>query len=208
MLQYALALFVAFTLAAQSTKEPPAKAYDVPEAYEVYAAVLALDPPKGDLLIAESTVPFNSCQDAHSDKSVASAIADYKRTNKDSWLLQKKFDRGRNYKLLSQKEISDLKQPDPKGGFFWYFPDETEITHLSAVGFNANKTVAFVEMDVQCGGLCGRGTSYALEKRDGKWQEWKDHRTAKVTKRKKNPDGSWTVALSGGPYIGYCGWNY
>jgi hypothetical protein len=40
---------------------------------------------------------------------------------------------------------------------------------VSRVGFNMFGTRALVYVDVSCGGLCGHGVYYVLEKRGGKW---------------------------------------
>jgi hypothetical protein len=41
---------------------------------------------------------------------------------------------------------------------------------LSPVAFNVDKTIAVVNMDDNCGSLCGGGTFYVLEKKDGIWK--------------------------------------
>ena len=41
---------------------------------------------------------------------------------------------------------------------------------LSPVAFNADKTIAVVYMGHSCGSLCGGGTFYVLEKKDGIWK--------------------------------------
>jgi hypothetical protein len=206
---------VAFSQTTQVAAKQTPKPYEVPEAYEVYAAVLALEnarrDPTGELLIADTTVSFDGCQDRHADKMVASVIRDYRQTNKTDWRLQEKFNIPQNYKLLSDKEIKDMMQPDPQGGFFWYFPENIQITHLSAVGFNKDKTIAFVAMDIRCGGQCGGGTSYTLQKVAGKWQEYEKPWITRVVKKEKKDvkDGEWqsyNVILKG--FSSTCAWSY
>jgi hypothetical protein len=46
---------------------------------------------------------------------------------------------------------------------------------LSRVGFNLFGTRAIVYVELFCGGLCGHGTYYVLERRSGKWQRVSDH---------------------------------
>ena len=41
---------------------------------------------------------------------------------------------------------------------------------LDSVAFNADKTIAVVYMGHSCGSLCGGGTFYVLEKKDGIWK--------------------------------------
>lgn len=189
-----LSLSCAFAVFAQSANEPEPKPFDLQDAYDVYAAALVLDNSKGKLLIADTTVPFDQCLDSRSDKAADAAIADYKKRNNARWRLQRKFELKRDYQLLSIKEVEKLRRPDPKGGFFWYFPSGVEIVHFSAVGFNADRTIAFVEMDTMCGGLCGHGSPFLLQKRDGRWREYSPPWI-------ENPDGTFH-----GTSI--CSWNY
>jgi hypothetical protein len=200
-------IFIALTLTAQTNTEHVLNPYEDSEAPKVYAAVLALEHPDGALLIADTTVPFNSCLEPRHDKAVDSAISDYKKANRNVFRLNQSLNLGREYKLLSAKEIKAMEQPDPEGGFFWRFPEGTAIVHLSAVGFNASRTIAFVNVDSQCGGLCGHGQPYVLEKRDGQWQKYDESRNWKFGKLKKNKDGTFSGTMRG-PVATTCGWNY
>jgi hypothetical protein len=63
--------------------------------------------------------------------------------------------------------------PEPADGwdaFFGKYPDSRGYIELSAVGFNADKTLAVVYMGHHCHYLCGGGTQHMLEKVDGQWQ--------------------------------------
>jgi hypothetical protein len=194
-------LLLAFAVFAQSGKEREPQPYDAQEAYEVYAAALAMDHLKGKLLIADTTVPFNECLDSRSDKPADAAIGDYKQANKTRWRLQRKFALKRNYQLISSEEVKRLQRPDPKGGLFWYFPRGVQVIHFSAVGFNADRTNAFVERDVVCGDLCGHGSPFLLQKRNGKWREYSPPWV-------ENPDGTaqgTTITVQG---MTICSWNY
>jgi hypothetical protein len=72
-------------------------------------------------------------------------------------------------------ELSDLFANTTKNlsdrwrSFYSRYPDSDGYTELSAVGFNADKTKAFVYIAHHCGSLCGAGSYTFLEKRDGKW---------------------------------------
>ena len=47
---------------------------------------------------------------------------------------------------------------------------------LSVPGFNADSTVAAIEVDYWCGGLCGHGATLLLARRPGyRWQVWRYH---------------------------------
>jgi hypothetical protein len=183
----------AFCQTTQIAPEPPPKPYDVVEAYEVYSAVLASRKINRTPLIAEDTVPFHHCMDPDSDKEVDSAINNYKKANETRWRLQQ-LDLSKKYKLISTTEIEQMKSSDPKAGLFWRFPKGIEIARLSTVGFNADKTLAFLEMDTICGGACGQGHPYILQKRNGKWQEYDPPPV-------RSPDGSFSFHAE-------CGWNY
>jgi hypothetical protein len=184
--------FMAFSLLAvaltsQTTKDGSLKPYEVPEAYEVYAAALSLDHVEGDedreLLILNTTAPFNHCLDANDDKAVALAIEDYKKANSVKWLLERRLRLPRTYTFVTSAEIEALKIRDRNSGFFWRFPGNVQIRSLSAVGFNQDKTLAFLEMDFECGGLCGHGRSFTLQKQKGKWTTYSPPPV-------ENPDGS------------------
>jgi hypothetical protein len=60
-------------------------------------------------------------------------------------------------------------------GFYQRYPNSGGWIELSAVGFNATKTVAVVYMGHHCGSLCGGGGFHVLEKKNGQWVplEWK-----------------------------------
>ena len=62
--------------------------------------------------------------------------------------------------------------------FYRAYRDSAGFVYLSAVGFNADKTVAVVSIGHWCGGLCGEGQYHVLQKKDGRWipLEWKGDR--------------------------------
>ena len=192
MLQRSALLLVAILCySGRGIETPEPKTYDVPEAYSVYAAVLGAEHPGNDLVIADTTVPFNQCTDPQPDDKVNAAIKSYRTANQQSWRLQ-----GLKppYKLISQQEINKLRQRDPKGGFAWRYSGGIEVAHVSAVGFSPDGTIAFMEMDLQCGGLCGSGGPHILKKQKGKWSKYEPPFL-------KNADGSLSSAV-------YCSWNY
>jgi hypothetical protein len=192
-----LAVCLLALLNAQDAAKHKVKPYQDGEAYKVYSAVLALEKGKSEVLISDTTVPFNQCADSNSHKAVDVAIQDYKRTNKDHWLLGYQFDLKRPYKVLSANEVQQLLELDKSGK--WRLSPYKGIHRFSAVGFNADKTIAFLEMDVICGGLCGHGEAFILEKKQGKWVKY----SPPAPEPAQNPDGTFTVQ---GPTI--CSWFY
>ena len=153
MLRCAAFLFlVPVLLCSQSTNRDETKSYEDGEVYSVYSAVLAMEKTKNDLVIGDTTVSFNSCLGSRSDALVDAAIEDYRKANQSRWRLGYHFETKRPYKLMSKKEADELLQPDKKTDT-WHFSASDGIHHFSAVGFSANKSIAFVEMDVVCGGF-------------------------------------------------------
>jgi hypothetical protein len=187
---------VAFSQTTQVAPKQPPKPYELPEAYEVYAALLTSKKndkySAAELLIAQDTVPFHECLDRNSYEPALSAIEEYNKVNRTNWRLQQKFNLDRQYKLLSATEISGLWQHDPERRSSGTLSGGVRIISLSAVGFNPDKTIAFVAMSSVCGNLCGYGETRILQKRDGKWDDAPPIR---------NPDGTTHHAIN-------CNWNY
>src|SRR5262245_46107727 len=134
MLQRSTLLLIAILCyPGRGTEKAEPKIYDVSEAYAVYAAVLAAEHPENSLLIADTTVPFNQCADPHRDDKVNAAIKSYRKANQQPWRLHGLESR---YRIVSQQELDNLQQPDPKGGFAWRYASGIWVAHLSAVGFS------------------------------------------------------------------------
>jgi hypothetical protein len=106
-----------------------------------------------------------------SERIIGSAISEHVKLNEKPWLLRPRFVIKQPYKLIGPGE--------PENGnwkkFYKRYPNSGGIFALSAVGFNADKTVAIVYMGHHCGGLCGGGGYHILQKRSGKWEplKWK-----------------------------------
>jgi hypothetical protein len=186
-------LFAPLLLCSQSTNHYEIKPYEDGEVYNVYSAVLDKEKTNRDLVIGDTTLPFNGCLDSRSDKLVDAAIEDYKKMNRSRWGLGYHFALKRPYKLVSRKEADELLQPNKQTGA-WHFSASDGIHHFSAVGFSPDKTIAFVEMDVVCGGLCGHGQPFILQKQKGKWARYSPQPV-------ENPNGTMTIP-------GICSWAY
>lgn len=195
MLRYMVALLSLFSLSSQNLNKEEIKTYEDGEVYNVYSAVVAMEKTNGDLLIGDTTVPFSICLEPNSDKQANAAIEDYKKVNKTRRRLGYHFEMSRPYKLLSEKEEDDFLQPDKRTGE-WRLTPGSGIHHFSAVGFSPDKTIAFVEMDVACGGLCGHGAPFILQKQKGKWARYSPPLV-------ENPDGTITI-----PAGSICSWAY
>lgn len=172
--------------------------YEDATAYEVYSAILsspkAVEQSKSkNFVIRQETlrnfgafldiepVPTQIClrPDAESAKIIGTAIADYIKVNKTIWLLQEKFKLEISYKLVSSKTVVSIINPftekEDWKEFYKQYPDSGGFIDLSAVGFNADKSVAVISQGRWCGSLCGEGEYYVLQKKGGKWipLEWK-----------------------------------
>jgi hypothetical protein len=95
--------------------------------------------------------------------------------NREPLLLQRKINVEVPYQLIMADELRSAMQTADWEGFFQRYPNSGGWIELSAVGFNATKTVAVVYMGHHCGSLCGGGGFHVLEKKNGQWVplEWK-----------------------------------
>jgi hypothetical protein len=156
--------------------------YEDQEAYEVYSAILPSEWPlrvahAKTLIIQSETKGYEMCLRPEEEwqEKVGPAISDYVRSNAKPLLLQRRFNVEVTYQLIIATELSSAIKTAGWEGFYQHYPDSGGWMELSAVGFNANKTVAVVYMGHHCGMLCGGGGFHVLEKKDGQWValEWK-----------------------------------
>jgi hypothetical protein len=156
------------------------KPYGVEESYKVYSAIL---PSIGDspLVIATETRTPDLCLqplDEQSENVLRPAIDNYVELNAMPWPLQKHFDINRHYELLADEELKATFRNGMNGSeslegwktFNQRHPDSDGWIELSAVGFNADQTIAVVYMGYYCGAGCREDEFRALEKKGGKWQ--------------------------------------
>jgi hypothetical protein len=176
-------LLLALVLSSQ-TLSPKLESYDLAEAYEVYTVVISSQFPSTDsrtnrLVIKAETKDSQMClvPDEPSEKIIGSAIADYIKQNLQIRQLQRKFNLNKPYTLLADEEMTSSVQlsPDKRHAFHPIYPDFGGLIQLSAVGFNADKTIAVVFYEQSCGPLCGEGEFHVLQKQAGKWHPfaWK-----------------------------------
>ena len=166
--------------------------YTDAEAYEVYSVVIEAEWPIREakakkLVIQTETADYPMYGDDHMDclapakgeeATYGPIIAAYHEANKVPWLLQPKFDTSVSYQLVSRASIERIFKEKGVAGwqdFYAKYPGSGGAISMSAVGFNADKTIAIVYMGHSCGGLCGGGRYHVLRKTDGKWSEidWK-----------------------------------
>ena len=174
--------------AAQNSLALPAapadlRTYDNALAYDVYAAVLVAtdqmqDQRQRKIVIREETELYKMCihPEGESARQIAPAVADYNRATGTPWRLQKNFKLA-DYELAPQAELDALLKNNPQGWqeFHRRYPGAAGYVEFSAVGFNADKTVAVVYIGQHCGNLCGSGQIFVMQlSKRGKWQpmEW------------------------------------
>jgi hypothetical protein len=164
------------------TKDEPVSAYDDAEAYEVYSAILPSEwqvrgAKSKTLVILSATKAYKMCliPEKESEELVGPAIADYVKLNEKTWLLQEQnFKLTPPPKLISSEELKSIFERSKWPGFYRKYEDSDGLIELSAVGFNADKTVAVVYMGHSCGTQCGGGRFHVMQKKEGKWTqlEW------------------------------------
>jgi hypothetical protein len=151
-----------------------------PEAYVVYAALIATEVPRRSdkakqLVIQRETVVNKDCMVsggalATDWKPVAD---DFKLQNARVRFILPDRDLHRPYVVVTQKDL--LAFFSRNGGswpaFYKQYPDSGGYVEVSAVGFDRSKTQAMVYVSHYCGGLCGGGSYHLLEKSGGTWRE-------------------------------------
>ena|SRR5579875_1102922 len=177
-------LCASISLRPQDVKtETPPQLYTVPEAYEVYSTLLPAewtwrDAHSKTLVIQAETKPYQMClvPDAKSKPLLDTAITDYMIVNGKTWNLDRRFDIAKTYQLVPRQTLfAAFNAAGPTGwaNFNAEHPDSVGWIELSAVGFNADKTVAVVYAGHHCGGLCGGGGFWVFQRIDAKWKPLK-----------------------------------
>ena len=165
-----------------ANKDAPPKSYGDAEAYEVYSAILPTEWPwrvanAKSLVIRSETIGFKMClqPDAESEEIIGLAISEYVKLNEKTWLLQERLNIEKPYKFITSDGLKIVFEQGDWENFGKQYPGSGGWIELSAVGFNADKTVAVVYMGHHCGTLCGGGGFHVLQKKDGKWEplKWK-----------------------------------
>jgi hypothetical protein len=175
-------LIICAFLGQSASQKKKQELYDLADAYEVYSAILPSEWPwrvahAKKLTIRSETVPYTSCLRVgvekrapqpvagatlpSKDEDIDIAIANYLQLNKEARLLKRAFRIDLPYELTSKDDLSVQQAPDTGG-----------LIEVSAVGFNADKTIAVVYMGHHCGMLCGGGAIHVLVKSQGRWQPY------------------------------------
>jgi len=160
---------------AVNTDKAP-KPYADAEAYEVYSAILPTEwpwqaPNAKSLVIRSETEGYKMClkPEAESEKIIGQAISEYVKLNKESWLLKRGLSIEKPYELVPFDELRSALKQGGWENFYKQYPNSGGWIELSAIGFNADKTVAVVYMGHHSWSLSGSGRFHVLQKKDGKW---------------------------------------
>lgn len=181
MLKRTLLLLTLLSLLAQmaaASAEDKLKPYEIDEAYQVFSAILPSEWPwrianAKRLAIRSETSTYEMClrPEKEYEAIIGPAISDFVKQNQQAYLLQNKFHVEKPYDLIPASEYKSIFRNGLGGWSTFYkkYPDSGGSIELSAVGFNADKTIAVVYMGHSCGGLCGGGGFHVMQKKEEKW---------------------------------------
>ena len=158
--------------------QPAPSNYDEAEAYEVYAVILSSEyrfKNAKQFVIRRETDSYQMCLKPNQEfeERLGPAIAAYVELNKKEWLLQPKLRVDRLYQLVRKDRFKMIFDQGSWEAYYAEYPESQGFIQFSAVGFNKDQTVAVVYIGYGCGGLCGAGQFYVLEKVNGKWKPFK-----------------------------------
>jgi hypothetical protein len=152
------------------------------DSYEIYSILLRDAAMEGTrIAIAQNTRAFTGnldvCLKASNDgKSAYSpVIENYIVKNATKATLERKFDSPR-YSLVGPAEVKAILEGRRSPSADPSVNDASVIFHVSAVGFNPDRTRALVHVGHYCGNMCGGGQYHLLIKKDGKWQADHEYR--------------------------------
>jgi hypothetical protein len=158
--------------------ETAAKPYDDPDAYAIYAILLAHNKDSSFVMKAE-TESYGKVTpegpgikgDRRFHKVWGDALNDYAKRYFSPSLLMRSISISTPYELVSTEKVQAIFESGGWEEFYKSYPLSRGMYWFSAVGFGRHKTHAIVQMNYQCGGLCGKGEPHFFEKKDGKWRE-------------------------------------
>lgn len=144
--------FLAPPFMLRKTALPPGL-YSDQEGYEVFKAWLKENQDSGPAMVQrESTTlidPIDRCFPRELREDLADALADFAVNNTRAY-------------YFNLRAMGNVRSVNAR----WRGAPEASF---SAVGFNHDKTVAILYATYWCGGRCGRGTYFILDKRNGHW---------------------------------------
>jgi len=164
-------------LAATSPLNQPGGGTAPAEAYEVYAALYQA-PAQEPLVFAEDSMTDipqldGSCLKPSTPEEHEMADA-FVAANRQSHHWEQKFSIPQGYRLLAHDEAGQVlaclathgRDPAACEGY----KGIRHVRYLGVPGFDQAHTRALVSVIKSCGGFCGSGGIFAVEKKDGTWQ--------------------------------------
>lgn len=100
-------------------------------------------------------------------------ISDFQNKSKKCQLLTSQFSTSIKFTIASQNVVSNIfRENDIIDGwsrFYDKYPNSSGLINFSNIGFNSEMTQAFVYTGRTCGGKCGAGYYFVLEKKNSRW---------------------------------------
>jgi hypothetical protein len=157
---------------------PPPQAYSDRDAYDVYSIVVPKEMVRQrgrTVYIQRQTVQGVRDGCMSTEKSFrdeyGELLENFTNANRAPVLLQRQFHLRKRYVLRDQDEIPVSAPSHVDGSMsFQHLQKFITVIHLSAVGFNADRTRALVMVEHVCGPSCGGGRYYFMVKSGQTWQ--------------------------------------
>ncbi len=96
-------------------------------------------------------------------------IEDWRKENKSTRLLQRKFDLSYEYHLVTRTELDGYEADSFFSEFFRRYPDSNGLISVSKIGFDKAKNTALIHVIHSYGTLGASFNFIALERTDGAW---------------------------------------
>jgi hypothetical protein len=164
-------------LAATSPLNQPGGGVAPAEAYEIYSALYST-PMQEPLAFAENSVidipqVDGSCLQPSTQEEHEMTDA-FVAANRQSHRWEQKFSIAQGYRLLQGRELTQAHAClATQGRDVAACASNKQLKHvryLGVPGFDHTRTHALVSVIKSCGGLCGSGGVFAVEKIHGRWQ--------------------------------------
>jgi hypothetical protein len=181
------AILVGLVGGASQAQAPGPLAIDDAEAYVVYSSLLSNEwivrvAKATNLVIQEETATRWTCMPSGPplETDWKPVLDSYRAANGTTRAIRPGQQIGLPYQVVPSRLIASAFDKPVQDGvndgwqrYYRRYPGSGGYLQLSAVGFNPTKTRAMVYMAHSCGGLCGEGMHYLLERVEGVWREAK-----------------------------------
>jgi hypothetical protein len=164
-------------LAATSPLNQPGGGVALTDAYEIYSALYQA-PMQEPLAFAENSVTDipqvdGSCLKPSTQEEHEMTNA-FVAANRQSHRWEQKFSIAQGYRLLPRSELAQahtcLATQRRDVAACEGYKQLKHVRYLGVPGFDHTRTRALVSVIKSCGGLCGSGGIFVVERTDGRWQ--------------------------------------